>query len=1015
MKIAKLKIKNSFLFLGAFFVAGFIFFGINVNSAEAAITISGTIYTSDLVDFYDCSGNTLSVMVEVNGAGDYTADCTANDGTWSVSSVTIGQAGDVVTVFLNGETEKAATVIKAEDTVTDIYYMDMAISLLMVGNYSGSFTNADLDQYDNTCNSGTGDSDLPFCVDGGDLTVSDGFDTIIGNAVFTPGGSITTSPSSDGTDSNVDGDLSIFGGLIEMEANDLSVGGDLFGFNISYIGSQTTTFTATGSGFEISGNDTYNNLVFNGSGGEWTTTGTTTLDGDLTVTDGTFITTDDITGTSGHTFSVSNGAFFEMSGISVYPASFSTYTYGATSTVSYLQTDGTTVTNATYGHLNLKPAGATPLVLPASLNGIAGNLTIGDGTNAGATASANNPTITVTGDVTIAAGANFTSTSGVLSIGGNYSNDGTFTNNSGTVTFTATDSGNTIGGTLSSASDFSKLIFNGSGGEWTLGANLETDGASATAISVAAGTLKNGGFSITGNGATDTFSVSNGAFFEMSGTSAYPASFTTYTYGATSTVSYLQSSVTVTAATYGHLTLGGTGTYTLPASDVTLNGNLVVTSGATVTKSAANKLIFAGGTTQTITDNNGTAQDLGIVQVSDSSGGADPWCNISASACNSSWLARRKITLDNSASAENLTNFPVLVQLSASNIDYAKTQGAGEDIRFVDADGTTALSYEIEAWNESGTSLVWVKVPQIDSGSTTDYIYMYFDNDGATDNQAATSVWDSSFKAVYHLPDGTTLSALDSTSGNHDGTITAATATTGKVDGAASFNGSTTLISAPAAASIDDLTNITISEWIYVTAFTNAFGKGLTKGDSSVGWATYANSARTNIEFFREYSGTDGQWGTGVGSVSTGQWYHFAVTHDGSTSIPTFYLNGAVVASPNTQTTPTESLSSDSSKPLNQGCVSGIASNFLNGNLDETRLSNAIRSADWVEAEYLYTLDNAKYSYGSEETPPSNSTVNLASSVKATTLTIDSSQTLGAGSNTLTITGGGTGDRKSVV
>src|SRR3989344_3524924 len=538
-------------------------------------------------------------------------------------------------------------------------------------------------------------------------------------------------------------------------------------------------------------------------------------------------------------------------------------------------------------------------------------------------------------NLTISAGT-FTSTSGTLSLSGNYSNSGTFTNNSGTVTFTATDTGNTIGGTLSSASDFSKLIFNGSGGEWTLGANLETDGASATAISVAAGTLKNGGYSITGNGATDTFYVSNGASFEMSSTSAYPASFTTYTYGATSTVSYQQSSVTVTAATYGHLTLGGTGTYTLPASDVTLNGNLVVTSGATVTKGAGT-VTFAGGTTQTVTDNNGTAQDLGDVQISDNSA-LDPWCNISSTACNTSWLARRKITLDNSASAENLTNFPVLVQLSASNIDYAKTQGAGEDIRFVDADGTTALSYEIEAWNESCTSLVWVKVPQIDSGSTTDYIYMYFDNDGATDNQAATSVWDSSFKAVYHLPDGTTLSALDSTSGNHDGTITAATATTGKVDGAASFNGSTTLISAPAAASIDDLTNITISEWIYVTAFTNAFGKGLTKGDSSVGWATYANSARTNIEFFREYSGTDGQWGTGVGSVSTGQWYHFAVTHDGSTSIPTFYLNGAVVASPNTQTTPTESLSSDSSKPLNQGGVSGIASNFLNGHLDESRL-----------------------------------------------------------------------------
>src|SRR3990167_5875004 len=44
MKIAKLKnlsrvfrgIKNSLLFLGVFFVAGFIFFGFNINSAEAA-------------------------------------------------------------------------------------------------------------------------------------------------------------------------------------------------------------------------------------------------------------------------------------------------------------------------------------------------------------------------------------------------------------------------------------------------------------------------------------------------------------------------------------------------------------------------------------------------------------------------------------------------------------------------------------------------------------------------------------------------------------------------------------------------------------------------------------------------------------------------------------------------------------------------------------------------------------------------------------------------------------------
>ncbi|MES2315751.1 MAG: hypothetical protein V4486_03405 [Patescibacteria group bacterium] len=229
-------------------------------------------------------------------------------------------------------------------------------------------------------------------------------------------------------------------------------------------------------------------------------------------------------------------------------------------------------------------------------------------------------------DLTISGGT-FTSTSGTLELYGNYSNSGTFTNNSGLVIFEATDAGHTIGGTLSGSSDFNRLKFNGTGGEWTLGANLETDAASATAIDIPNGTLKNGGFSITGNGATDTFSVSNGAFFEMSGTSAYPASFTTYTYGASSTVTYKQTAPTITAATYGNLTLGGTGTYTLPASDVTLYGNLVVTNGATVTKSSSNKIILTGGTTQTVTDNNTTKQDLGILEVSGGGGGSPTYQN----------------------------------------------------------------------------------------------------------------------------------------------------------------------------------------------------------------------------------------------------------------------------------------------------------------------------------------------------------------------------------------------------
>ncbi|MEM7313229.1 MAG: DUF2341 domain-containing protein, partial [Planctomycetota bacterium] len=97
----------------------------------------------------------------------------------------------------------------------------------------------------------------------------------------------------------------------------------------------------------------------------------------------------------------------------------------------------------------------------------------------------------------------------------------------------------------------------------------------------------------------------------------------------------------------------------------------------------------------------------------------------------SDWSLRRELTFDNSASTSNLTNYPVLVTLDASNIDYSQTQNTGEDLRFVDSNGTV-LDYEIEVWNESGVSTVWVEVPQIDTGSTTDSILMYYGNSTAS-------------------------------------------------------------------------------------------------------------------------------------------------------------------------------------------------------------------------------------------------------------------------------------------
>ncbi len=177
----------------------------------------------------------------------------------------------------------------------------------------------------------------------------------------------------------------------------------------------------------------------------------TTLGGDITTTNvkGDIIVGDGsswvkltnggfaITGNATRSFSVLDSAFFDMTATSAFPAGFSTISFSSGSTVAYKQTSGLTITNPSggYGNLKLAPAGSTPLVFPSGTLTIAGDLVIGDGTNAGATASASNPTINVGNDLTIQSNATFVSTSGTVTIGRDFNRRGTFTHSSGTIAF----------------------------------------------------------------------------------------------------------------------------------------------------------------------------------------------------------------------------------------------------------------------------------------------------------------------------------------------------------------------------------------------------------------------------------------------------------------------------------------------------------------------------------------------------------------------------------------------------
>lgn len=147
----------------------------------------------------------------------------------------------------------------------------------------------------------------------------------------------------------------------------------------------------------------------------------------------------------------------------------------------------------------------------------------------------------------------------------------------------------------------------------------------------------------------------------------------------------------------------------------------------------------------------------------------------------SAWSRGARIAFPGYTASETLTNFPMLVRLDAANVpgfSYAQMAFAnGADLRFTDAAGVE-LSYEIESWNPSGTSLVWVKVPALAKGGS---ILAFWGNPNATataspDSLSGLALW---LKAdALSLADGATVSTwADSSTNGRNATLAQGTPT----------------------------------------------------------------------------------------------------------------------------------------------------------------------------------------------------------------------------------------------
>ena len=323
----------------------------------------------------------------------------------------------------------------------------------------------------------------------------------------------------------------------------------------------------------------------------------------------------------------------------------------------------------------------------------------------------------------------------------------------------------------------------------------------------------------------------------------------------------------------------------------------------------------------------------------------------SAQSWSNGYAFRRAITIDHTKVPNtDQANFPVLISgtypyLAGTSSGGDVTSSSGYDIIFAsDSAGTSLLPFERESYSGStGAVNYWVKVPTL-SHTTDTVIYMFYGNGSiTTDPSSKTAVWDTNYKGVWHLPNGTSLSAIDSTSNANNGTPYGnVSAAAGKIDGASSSPGGTGNGISTTNSITPDTSPFTYSFWVNSVAGgstiwrgQDGFGNGWSAGVSVGSNFTFSivNSAPTQINL------------TSNTTVVANTWYHVVAVWAPGSGMK-LYVNGALDASNTNSSTTLRS----STKGL-QFLISNGGSSF-NGVLDEVEVSNAARAADWIAAEY---------------------------------------------------------------
>lgn len=320
---------------------------------------------------------------------------------------------------------------------------------------------------------------------------------------------------------------------------------------------------------------------------------------------------------------------------------------------------------------------------------------------------------------------------------------------------------------------------------------------------------------------------------------------------------------------------------------------------------------------------------------------------LSADRALATWARTALITASGYTAGETLTGFPLLVRLDSTNLPgFSHAQmlsSGGADLAFTSEDGSQSYDHEIETWDESGTSFIWVRVPSLTAQSKL-RIWWGKSGESAPTPTARAATWSSGFGGVWHLNQSLGFQT-DSSPNALSGTSTAmADASTSVIPRAAALNGTTSIVTIPNASALNP-SFISVEAWVRTTStgLCSILSKDKTASPAGRVWQFRVSGGK--VEFI-PFNATANANVVSTAVVNDGQFHHVCGTWDGTTA--RVYVDGVQSGS----AAFAGSLRTAQTNAAYIGRMETNTPNFFPGTLDEVRLSQSARSANWIKASY---------------------------------------------------------------